>query len=85
MKYDTYEQVPWFRREPGAIVLLLALLFSPVLIALCIIALTGDIYKKGYDKYGNLEVWGIGNKIAAVVLLLIQFFVYWFMIWGPKR
>jgi hypothetical protein len=72
MQYKSYEDVPWYRREPGALVFLLALLFTPVTLALCIIALTGDVYKNAYDKEGRLEKWGVGNKIAAVLILLIQ-------------
>jgi hypothetical protein len=81
MKYKTYEDVPWYRREPGTLVLLLALLgCSPIILALCVIALTGDVYKNSYDKDGNLQVWGSGNKVAAVFILLIQWFIYWS--WG---
>jgi hypothetical protein len=77
MKYKTYEEVPWFRREPGALVFLLAIFCcSPIIVAICIIALTGDVYKNGYDKEGNLVVWGIGNKIAAVLILIIQTAIY---------
>jgi hypothetical protein len=70
--YRTFEEVPWYRREPGALVFLLAILFTPVTIALCVLALTGDIYQNSYDKEGNLKVWGVGNKIAAVLILLFQ-------------
>ncbi len=76
MKYKTYDEVPWYRREPGALVFLALLCCSPVTIALCVIALTGDVYKNGYDKDGNLVVWGIGNKIAAVLILIIQTGMY---------
>jgi len=72
-KYKTFAEVPWFRREPGPITLLLLLVFSPVLLALCIIALTGDVYRNAYDKNGNLVTWGIANKIAAILILLTQF------------
>jgi hypothetical protein len=59
MKYKTYEEVPWFRREPGALVFLLAIFgCSPIVVALCVIALTGDVYKNSYEKEGNLAVWG---------------------------
>jgi len=85
MKHTSYEDVPWFRREPGALVFLLAIFFTPVTIALCIIALTGDVYKHGYDSEGNLQTWGVGNKVAAVLILLIQgliFFAIWFALSG---
>ena len=76
MKYATYAEVPWYRREPGALTFLAAILFLPVIIALCIICLTGDVYKNSHDKQGNLQVWGIGNKVAAVFILIIQTLVY---------
>jgi hypothetical protein len=76
-KYKTYEQVPWHRREPGALVFAMVLLCAPVMVALCLIALTGEVYKNAYDKHGNLEVWGPGNKMAAVLILLLQCFIIW--------
>jgi hypothetical protein len=79
-KYETYEEVPWHRREPGALVFLLVLLFMPITVALCIIALTGDVYRKAYDEDGNLQVWGPGNKVAAVLILLLQCFIIYAVI-----
>ena len=79
-KYETYEEVPWHRREPGALVFLLVLLFTPITVALCIIALTGDVYRKAYDEDGNLQVWGPGNKVAAVLILLLQCFIIYAVI-----
>ena len=80
MAYKTYDEVPSYRREPGALVFLLALVFTPVTIALCVIALTGDVYRNAYDKDGRLMSWGVGNKIAAVLILLLQLFVF-FVMW----
>lgn len=76
-EYATYEDVPWFRREPGLAVLILALLFSPVLIAVCVIALTGKVYKNDYDENGKLKVWGLGNKLAGIILLGLQTYAWW--------
>jgi hypothetical protein len=81
--YAKYEDVPWYRREPGAVVLLLALVFAPVTIALCVIALSGDVYKKQTDESGKLKVWGVGNKIAAVVILVLQGLALWHF-YGPR-
>jgi hypothetical protein len=80
IKYETYEEVPWHRREPGALVFLLVLLFLPITVAVCIIALTGDVYRKAYDDEGNLQVWGSGNKVAAVLILLLQGFMIYAVI-----
>jgi hypothetical protein len=79
MAYKTYEEVPWYRREPGALVFLLTLLCTPVTLALCFIALTGDVYRNAYDSEGRLIKWGVGNKIAAVLILLIQLFLFFAM------
>ena len=84
MGYAHYEDVPWYRREPGAVVMLLALVFAPVTIALCVIALTGDVYKKERDENGKLQVWGAGNKAAAVLLLALQGYVLW-RYFGPQQ
>ena len=81
MKYKTHDEVPWYRREPGALVFLLALCFSPVIIAICVIALTGDVYKNAYDQHGNLQVWGMGNKVAAVLILIIQVGITGMILW----
>jgi hypothetical protein len=51
-----------------------------VTVVLCIIALTGDVYRNAYDEQGNLQVWGPGNKVAAVLILLIQCFFMWALI-----
>ncbi|HEY1661707.1 MAG TPA: hypothetical protein VGI03_04750 [Verrucomicrobiae bacterium] len=78
-KYRTFSEVPWFRREPGPITFLLALIFMPILLAICIVALTGDIYRNAYDQDGKLIVWGTGNKVAAVVILVIEFVIFPFL------
>lgn len=76
-RYRRYEDVPWYRREPGALAFLGVIFCCFVSVALCVICLSGDIYKNAYDKDGNLKVWGIGNKIAAVLILAIQVYLYW--------
>jgi hypothetical protein len=72
IKYKSLAEVPWFRREPEGIAVLLLLLFSPALLALCLIALTGDVCRNAYDKNGNLVTWGIASKSAAILLLFAQ-------------
>jgi hypothetical protein len=76
-RYLSYDDVPWYRREPGVLAFIGVLFCGLVTISLCIICLTGDVYKKAYDEKGNLQVWGIGNKIAAVLILFLQVFIYW--------
>jgi hypothetical protein len=53
------------------------LLCAPITVAMCVVALTGDLYRNAYDKDGILQVWGPGNKVAAVLILLIQCFLIW--------
>jgi hypothetical protein len=68
-----YEDVPWYRREPrGALVLIALVFFTPLTIALCIICLSGEVYKREHDVRGNLKVWGGGNKVAAFLILFCQ-------------
>jgi hypothetical protein len=72
IKYKSLAQVPWFRREPKGIIVLLVLVFSPALLALCIIALTGDVCRNADDKHGKLVTWGSASKGAAILLLFAQ-------------
>ena len=84
-QYLKYDDVPWYRREPGALAMIGVLLCGFVTIALCLICLTGDVYKNKYDRNGKLEVWGISNKIAAVVILVIQGFILWLYHWQANQ
>ena len=40
-------------------------------IVVCVMVLTGPIYYKGRRKDGTLKTWSNGNKIAAVIILVI--------------
>lgn len=60
MAITSYEQVPWFRKNWGAI--LLWLIFAPAFIA---IALTGEIY---YQQKGELKTMSKASKIILSVL-----------------
>lgn len=72
IRFNSLAEVPWFRREPEGIAVLLLLVFSPALLALCLIALTGDIFRNAHDKNGHLVTWGIASKSAAILLLFTQ-------------
>jgi len=57
--------------------MILLLLFGlamcpPALWVACVIILTGEIYQKNKEEDGFLRVWPGGNKIAVVILILIQ-------------
>jgi hypothetical protein len=75
-RYLQYKDVPWYRREPGPLAMV-GVLCGLLSIPLCIICFTGDVYKKRFDRKGNLVVWGASNKFAAVVILVIQGFILW--------
>lgn len=73
MDYKDYSQVPWYRKSStNSILLLLGLFFSPAILFVIIVLITGNIYQDSFDQEGNLKTWSKANKIAAVVLLIIQ-------------
>jgi len=73
-KYALYGEVPWYRRNGLVSACCFGgfLICAPLLWAGCVIVLTGDVYYKTVDEKGNLKTWGIGNKVAAFVLLFLQ-------------
>ena len=72
--YTSYANVPWYRRsgKMTAFVLIGFVLFPPLLWIACIICLTGGVYYDRRRKDGSLARWAVGNKVAAVIILLIQ-------------
>ena len=68
-----YAQVPWYRRASivGAITFL-GLVFGPAILFSCIVVLTGDVYYDKADEHGQLKRWSPGNKVAAVIILIIN-------------
>jgi hypothetical protein len=68
------ENVPIYRREWVVSLLLLGGLFlcPPALWAVCILCLTGDIYRNKVGEDGSLVRWYWPNKLAAVLLLVLQ-------------
>ena len=73
-RYGSYQEVPWYRRS-GSVSAMLGigfLLIAPLLWAACIIALTGDVYYSKLNEEGQLATWSAGNKVAAVVILVIS-------------
>jgi hypothetical protein len=57
---------------PGIALALLAFLLSLLLYTTCGNLLTGDIYYNQAGNDGNLKPWSFGNKIVAVVIVLVQ-------------
>ena len=74
--YTSYADVPWYRRSDVNTAFIVIGLgtrgFIPLTILTCILLLTGDIYYKEPDRAGNLRVWGKANKVAALVILVVN-------------
>jgi hypothetical protein len=85
--YDDYDKVPWYRKSGiNSLLILLNLLsfgFFPGVFFVCICVLTGDIYYKEKGEHG-LKTWGWGNKIAAVVFLIIDI-IYLFSVFSGMK
>jgi serine/threonine-protein kinase len=58
-------------------VLLLGVFTAIGAIAVCIVVLTGPVYYNNLRKDGTLRTWSGGNRVAAVVLLVL--FVGWYV------
>ncbi|QEG31374.1 hypothetical protein GobsT_61950 [Gemmata obscuriglobus] len=70
--YERYDDVPWYRKSPHVSLMTLGgIFFGFALVAVCILVLTGNVYSRKRDANGKLKVWGIGNKVAAVILLVL--------------
>jgi hypothetical protein len=69
-----YQQVPWHRRSENMTLLVLAGFFCapPLLWWACFICLTGEVYYNRVKKDGTLARWPHSNKIAAVIVLILQ-------------
>jgi hypothetical protein len=72
--YRSYSEVPWYRRSSTNSALLLLQLLTlplfPVAVWVCLVLLTGEVYYGDADASGGLRRWGLGNKIAAVIILV---------------
>src|SRR5256885_2399645 len=75
---ESIEDVPVYRREWFASLLVIAGFFCcpPLLWWVCILCLTGDIYRNKVRADGRLARWSRANKVAAVVILVMQALVY---------
>jgi hypothetical protein len=81
--YKSYEDVPWYRRSgPVGAITFLGLCFGPAILFSCIVVLTGEVYTNKKDPSGNLITWSVGNKVAAVIILIIQVVFTFLMLSG---
>jgi hypothetical protein len=53
------------------LVSLLGIFTTIGVILVCFVVLTGPVYYDKRNKDGTLKTWGKGNKVAAVILLLL--------------
>ncbi len=60
---------------------LLGILTTLGVIAVCVSALTGPIYYDKRRKDGTLKTWSWGNKIAAVIILILFIGGYAALMW----
>jgi len=72
--YASYWDVPWYRQS-GKVTAVrrdwVRSVPAPTLVA-CVVCLTGGVYYEPLGKDGGLAKWSGGNKVAAVIVLLIQ-------------
>jgi hypothetical protein len=75
---ESIEDVPVYRREWFASILVVVGFFccAPLLWWVCILCLTGDIYRNKVLANGRLARWSRANKVAAVFILVFQAGVY---------
>ena len=75
---ESIEDVPVYRRSWFASLLVIFGFFccSPLLWWVCILCLTGDIYRNKVRPNGKLSRWSPANKWAAVLILLLQAGLY---------
>jgi len=68
-----YASLPWYRKSAYVSpITALGICCSPAIFVACIIVLTGDVYYPQADATGNLKKWSFANKIAAVIILVLQ-------------
>jgi hypothetical protein len=69
-----YQEVAWHRRSSTMTGFILAGFFCapPLLWWACVICLTGDVYYDRVKKDGTLARWPHSNKVAAVIVLVLQ-------------
>jgi hypothetical protein len=80
-KYRSYRDVPYCRRASVNTWLAIGGAFLPFLLLwVCIICLSGEIYRNDYDQRGDLITWHWSRKLAAVILFLLQMAGFLFLL-----
>ena len=71
--YNTYAEVPWYRKSSAnSLFILVGFFFPPLIWLVCILLVTGKIYYNKPDAQGNLKTWSVANKIVAFIFLFVQ-------------
>jgi hypothetical protein len=81
---ESIEDVPVYRRSWFASFLVVFGFFCciPLLWWVCILCLTGDIYRNKVGRDGRLLRWSRANKVAAILILVVQAGIYY---WRLER
>ena len=79
VSYRDYSEVPWHRKSSSNTLLILLSFLTFGFVPgnpprLPLFVLTGDIYYDRLDEDGNLAKWSWGNKIVAIILLVLNVF-----------
>ena len=65
--------IPWYR-ESGwtSLLILLGIVIPGLILIVCFICLTGDVHYPRLKKDGTRATWSAGNKVAAILILVLQ-------------
>jgi hypothetical protein len=74
---ESIEDVPVYRRSWFATILVVGAIVCVLLLWwVCILCLTGDIYRNKVRADGRLSRWSRANKVAAALILVLQAVFY---------
>lgn len=75
-EFTDYNQLPWYRKSGVNSGLILASILTcglfPGIFIVCIVLSTGEVYFNKKNEQGYLKKWHWGNKIIAILLLLLN-------------
>ncbi len=72
-----YDQLPWYRQSTVIFkIIIVGIFFAPALLPACIAVLTGPIYYKQSGEDGVLRKWRVSNKVAAILILVVETYAY---------
>jgi len=86
-----YAPLPWYRKSTVCSILLIVgiLVFRPLVFIPVISCLTSPIYYREFDENGELATWSWGNRVAAIIFLVLAIafmvFLIFFVLTGPAQ